>query len=77
MPDPSSGDDTVELAKDVTGFLRAGRLVGLAAWNRPRAMLRWMAELERRLPVPGRTVPASAVRRRALTAAHPIRQDQV
>lgn len=56
---PALGDDTVELSDNITGFLRAGKLVGIAGWNRPRQMLPWMAELERRLPVPD-TVPVPA-----------------
>lgn len=49
---PSLGEDTVRLADGLTGFVRAGRLVGLAGWNIPRTMLHWTAELERRLPAP-------------------------
>ncbi|MEC3976047.1 NAD(P)/FAD-dependent oxidoreductase [Amycolatopsis sp. H20-H5] len=52
---PSLGDDTVQLADGVTGFVQAGRLVGACGWDRPQAMLHWMAELDRRLPAP---VPA-------------------
>lgn len=52
---PALGNDTVELENKVTGFVRAGRLVGVCSWDRPRAMLRWRAELERTLPAPART----------------------
>jgi NADPH-dependent 2,4-dienoyl-CoA reductase/sulfur reductase-like enzyme len=70
---PSLGDDTVALAKDITGFLRAGRLVGLAAWNRPRAMLRWMAELERRLPAPTQVAPVAAAPEHTVRPERPQR----
>ncbi|WP_020667083.1 NAD(P)/FAD-dependent oxidoreductase [Amycolatopsis nigrescens] len=49
---PSLGDDTVRLADGITGYLRAGRLVGICGWDRPREMIEWTAELARRLPVP-------------------------
>ncbi|SDW58880.1 Pyridine nucleotide-disulphide oxidoreductase [Amycolatopsis xylanica] len=49
---PSLGEDTVRLADGLTGFVRAGRLVGLAGWDIPRTMLHWTAELDRRLPAP-------------------------
>ncbi|MFI5612188.1 NAD(P)/FAD-dependent oxidoreductase [Amycolatopsis sp. NPDC051903] len=49
---PALGEDTVSLDKGITGFIRGGQLVGITAWDRPRAMLDWTAELERRLPVP-------------------------
>lgn len=55
---PALGEDTVELGTNVTGFLKDGRLVGVCAWDRPRAMLHWTAELERRLPVPLVPTPA-------------------
>ncbi|ROS43255.1 NAD(P)/FAD-dependent oxidoreductase [Amycolatopsis thermoflava] len=54
---PALADDTVQLAQGVTGFVRGGKLVGAAGWDRPRAMLHWTAELHRRLPAPA-TVPA-------------------
>ncbi|GLY69750.1 NAD(P)/FAD-dependent oxidoreductase [Amycolatopsis taiwanensis] len=56
---PSLGEDTVELADNVTGFLKGGRLVGVCTWDRPRSMLHWRAELERSLPVPARTTTAT------------------
>ncbi|GHG40007.1 MULTISPECIES: NAD(P)/FAD-dependent oxidoreductase [Amycolatopsis] len=49
---PSLAEDTVSLADGITGFIRDGRLVGISAWDKPRAMLDWMAELDRRLPAP-------------------------
>ncbi|HEY3707932.1 MAG TPA: FAD/NAD(P)-binding oxidoreductase [Amycolatopsis sp.] len=49
---PALGDDTVPLAGGITGYLRGGELVGICGWDKPRAMLHWTAELERRLPVP-------------------------
>ncbi|WP_103351709.1 NAD(P)/FAD-dependent oxidoreductase [Amycolatopsis sp. CA-128772] len=49
---PSLAEDTVTLADGITGFIRDGRLVGISAWDKPRAMLDWMAELDRRLPAP-------------------------
>ncbi|MEU4668638.1 FAD/NAD(P)-binding oxidoreductase [Amycolatopsis sp. NPDC023774] len=52
---PSLGEDTVSLADGITGFVRAGRLVGITGWDKPRAMLDWTAELDRRLPVPDYT----------------------
>ncbi|HVV10045.1 FAD/NAD(P)-binding oxidoreductase [Amycolatopsis sp.] len=55
---PALGEDTVSLADGVTGFVRNGQLVGACGWDRPRAMLHWTAELERRLPVP-EPVPAT------------------
>jgi NADPH-dependent 2,4-dienoyl-CoA reductase/sulfur reductase-like enzyme len=60
---PALGNDTVTLADGVTGFLRGGRLVGVCTWDRPKAMLTWTAELERRLPVPEYVpeVPAPAM----------------
>ncbi|PRX51291.1 pyridine nucleotide-disulfide oxidoreductase [Prauserella shujinwangii] len=61
---PALADDTVPLADGITGFVRAGELVGVCGWDRPRAMLRWTAELERRLPAPehtGTSVPAAGV----------------
>ncbi|HET6499478.1 MAG TPA: FAD-dependent oxidoreductase [Amycolatopsis sp.] len=64
---PSLGEDTVRLGDDVTGFVRGGRLVGVCAWNRPREMLRWTAALDRRLPVPGGTVPEREAPRPART----------
>ncbi|WP_326833701.1 FAD-dependent oxidoreductase [Amycolatopsis rhabdoformis] len=54
---PSLGEDTVSLADGITGFIRGGQLVGITAWDRPRAMLDWTAELERRLPVPSYSPP--------------------
>jgi hypothetical protein len=51
---PALGEDTVQLDDGVTGFVRGGQLVGAAGWDKPRAMLHWTAELERRLPVPER-----------------------
>lgn len=57
---PALGEDTVELSDGVTGFVRGGRLIGATSWDRPRAMLHWTAELERRLPVPEYTAPAVA-----------------
>ena len=52
---PSLGDDTVHLEDGVTGFLRGGQLIGACTWDRPRTMLQWTAELERRLPAPEHT----------------------
>lgn len=52
---PALGEDTVQLESGVTGFVRGGRLVGAASWDSPRAMLKWTAELDRRLPVPEHT----------------------
>jgi NADPH-dependent 2,4-dienoyl-CoA reductase/sulfur reductase-like enzyme len=49
---PSLAEDTVTLADGITGFIRDGRLVGISSWDKPRAMLDWMAELDRRLPAP-------------------------
>ncbi|MDT7729377.1 MAG: hypothetical protein QOI21_5953 [Actinomycetota bacterium] len=49
---PSLGDDTVALDDGITGYVRGGQLVGVCSWDRPKAMLRWTAELERRLPIP-------------------------
>ncbi|MFD9887745.1 NAD(P)/FAD-dependent oxidoreductase [Amycolatopsis sp. NPDC059027] len=66
---PSLGEDTVGLADGVTGFVRGGRLVGVCSWDKPRAMLDWTAELERRLPAP-EFVPADAP-----TTAVPIQPD--
>ncbi|PXY28175.1 NAD(P)/FAD-dependent oxidoreductase [Prauserella muralis] len=56
---PALAEDTVQLDRDVTGFVRAGELVGVCTWDRPHAMMRWTAELERRLPAPA-TTPAPA-----------------
>ena len=49
---PSLAEDTVSLADGITGFIRDGQLVGISCWDKPRAMLDWMAELDRRLPAP-------------------------
>ena len=49
---PQLAEDTVTLADGITGFIRDGQLVGITSWNKPRAMLDWMYELNRRLPVP-------------------------
>lgn len=49
---PALGEDTVQLDDGVTGFIRNGQLIGAATWDKPRAMLHWTAELERRLPAP-------------------------
>ncbi|GAA4527809.1 NAD(P)/FAD-dependent oxidoreductase [Amycolatopsis samaneae] len=57
---PTLGEDTVGLADGVTGFVRGGELVGVCAWDRPRAMLGWTAELARRLPAPA-DAPTGAV----------------
>ncbi|MEV7550740.1 NAD(P)/FAD-dependent oxidoreductase [Amycolatopsis sp. NPDC089917] len=57
---PSLGKDTIELSDGVTGFVREGRLIGAAGWDRPKAMIHWTAELDRRLPVPGPVFPAPA-----------------
>ncbi|MEV0073617.1 NAD(P)/FAD-dependent oxidoreductase [Amycolatopsis sp. NPDC050768] len=57
---PSLGEDTVSLADGITGFIRAGQLVGITAWDKPRAMLDWTAELDRRLPVPEYTPSLAA-----------------
>ncbi|WP_199431721.1 NAD(P)/FAD-dependent oxidoreductase [Qaidamihabitans albus] len=56
---PALAEDTVRLADGVTGFVRAGELVGACGWDRPKAMLYWTAELDRRLPAPA-TTPAPA-----------------
>lgn len=49
---PGIAEDTVTLADGITGFIRDGQLVGVSSWDKPRAMLDWMAELNRRLPAP-------------------------
>lgn len=49
---PAVADDTVPLEDGVTGFVRAGKLVGVCTMDRPKAMLRWTAQLQRRLPAP-------------------------
>ncbi|MFL6142059.1 MAG: NAD(P)/FAD-dependent oxidoreductase, partial [Labedaea sp.] len=52
---PALAQDTVPLAGSVTvghrvtGYVSGGNLVGIVAWDSPRGMLRWSAELDEQL----------------------------
>jgi NADPH-dependent 2,4-dienoyl-CoA reductase/sulfur reductase-like enzyme len=71
---PALAQDTVPLAGSVmvdhrvTGYVRGGCLVGVAAWESPRGMLAWTAELDRQLT---ERMPNPVPARQAVPPAHP------